>query len=293
MPSYVSHAIMGEKVLDILKGEDLLPIDINDNVIKTSSLGVDLAHYSKVKFISHDENTQSFFLNMISNIKERRLMDDRDVLAVLYGHVAHFYMDKEIHPYIKYLEGGIKDNLILTAHRFLEGYFDYYLLDKIKHVDGYSFNVVNYALNYNFDSKNVKELLNNTYQKTYGIKNIIKSYKFTITMLRCLEKLIKSKLIGSKDNLKKLVNYEKFVSNNLIIVDLLPNKYNDIWYHEYRDEIINDSLLDLYFKSILKCIDAIEDINKVLYKDKSIDILSKVFKNESYITGVEKRMVLK
>ena len=46
------------------------------------------------------------------------------------------------------------------------------------------------------------------------------------------------------------------------------------------------SFLELYQKSIIMTLEAIDEVNQYLYKDKSISNLFKVFTDLSYNTGV-------
>jgi hypothetical protein len=59
---------------------------------------------------------------MISYIKQNNLVDNKHIMALLYGHIAHYFLDTQTHPFIYYLE--IESHTVgpIPNHDLVEGY---------------------------------------------------------------------------------------------------------------------------------------------------------------------------
>ena len=79
------------------------------------------------------------------------------------------------------------------------------------------------------------------------------------------------------------IDYDNFLS--LFSTNELTNQNNDIWYNPFTKEKHNESINDLFNKSIYLSKEAIEVINKIIYGNMSIDKVNRVIKNISYDTG--------
>ena len=133
MPAYISHAIMMENLYSNYYNDNTLfkiPLNIND--LKTYSLGTDLSSISKtLKSNPHKNNTQVFFLFIINYIKANKLVNDSNVMSLLYGHIAHYFFDVSTHPFIYYIEKSYPNCSIISNHHLVEAYLDSYLSSKI------------------------------------------------------------------------------------------------------------------------------------------------------------------
>ena len=120
MPAYISHAIMMEKLYkDNANDHKIFRNVLNIDDLKMYSLGTDLACTSiTLTHNPHEENTRDFFLSMISYIKDNRLIDNENIMALLYGHIAHYFFDVYTHPFIYYLEKSNRNYTIIPTHHF-------------------------------------------------------------------------------------------------------------------------------------------------------------------------------
>ena len=137
----------------------------------------------------------------------------------------------------------------------------------------------------NFESKEVKELLSRIYGKVYHDYNIICSYKKLLSLFTMLEKVLKDGKISQKF-LIKLSRLKEFMTINKLSFDELVNEKNAIYTNPVTGKRQNDSLIQLYHKSIDMCLEAIKIVNRYLYGNYSLDSLEKVFRDLSYDTGV-------
>ena len=123
MPAYLSHAIMADQVYHEAFKEDLFRSFVDYEAMKTFSLGTDLAYYSKKScHPSHNFRTQEFFLCMLSYIKEHCLWEDEKIMALLYGHICHYFLDIYWHPFVYYMERGFESSGLITNHMLMEGF---------------------------------------------------------------------------------------------------------------------------------------------------------------------------
>ena len=287
MPAYISHAIMGEQLYNECKKENLfnyIPIDAEE--IKGYSLGVDFSYLSKdTKEDPHNSNTKEFFISILKYIKENNLTDNKHVISLLYGHIAHYFLDLNIHPFIYYTEYNTETVGPISNHNLIEGYLSSYLSEKILKKDIMQIKS-NYFNQINLSDKKIIQLLNNIYGKIYKDNKIIKSYKKTLEIFSLIEKSIKKGII-TKKLLIYVSKFNKFLERNDLTLNEITNESNDTFTNPVTGEKHNESFIELYDKSIEMSLDAIEKVNKCLYSNESISTLDTVFTDLSYDTGVK------
>lgn len=286
MPGYISHAIMGEELYnEAIKNSNILKIPINKNELKSYSLGVDLAALSK-KTIKDPNNyyTKDFFLYLIKYIKDNKLNANSNIIALLYGHIAHYFLDTNTHPLIYYIELSCKKVSPITNHDLVEGYISSYLSQKnlnkdIMDIPPKYFNQINLS------DQVVSQTLNNVYGKIYSDYEIIKSYKKVMNTFTNIETIIKSGLI-TKELLIKISKFNHFLEKNNLSKEEIINTTHETFTNPITGKKQNDSFDDLYYKSIEMTLNAILEVNNYLYNNNSINNLEKVFTDLSYDTGV-------
>ena len=236
MPAYISHTLMARDVYNKLDN------DVNLNYMITFSLGGDLCKYSKCRKDSHNIKQKEFIYNMADYLKENNLKEDPILLGVLYGHICHYIMDDMLHPLIRNIDKYNNKNK--NNHTLIEGYYDNYLLrSKLNTtVDRYD----NRVLFKGKVNKNVSNMINYAYKKTYDTNNVSLYYKFNLFLYKKIKYLYK---IFKIETLKKYSGFNEFNDNNRSI-DLL--NYGTV------------SLDSLYNESVTKALEYIEEINKYL-----------------------------
>jgi hypothetical protein len=286
MPSYISHAIMGEDLYKkAYKDEKIFKINISEEELKGYSLGIDLSLLSK-NLLKDPQNfhTREFFINMLKYIKENKLIEKDSVISLLYGHIAHYFLDINTHPFIYYIETGCQKAGIISNHNLVEGYLSSYLANTILGKDIMEIKA-DYFNHLNLSDEEISKLLNNIYGELYGDYQITRTYRRTISIFNLLENIIKSGLF-SKDQLIKLSKFNKFLEINNLTFNELVNKNHNIYKNPITGEKHSESFLELYDKSIEMTLEAILLVNKYLYSNSSIEILETVFTDLSYDTGV-------
>ena len=236
MPAYISHTLMARDVYNKLDN------DVNLNYMITFSLGGDLCKYSKCRKDSHNIKQKEFIYNMADYLKNNKLIEDPILLGVLYGHICHYVMDDMLHPLIRNIDKSCTKNK--NNHTLIEGYYDNYLLrSKLNTtVDRYD----NRVLFKGRVNKNVSNMINYAYKKTYDTNNVSLYYKFNLFLYKKIKYLYK---IFKIETLKKYSGFNEFKDNNRSI-DLL--NYGTV------------SLDSLYNESVTKALEYIEEINKYL-----------------------------
>jgi len=286
MPNYISHAIMGEQTYnEAVKMENIFKIYVPKEMMRSYSLGADLAVFSKKTIVDpHDFYTRNFFLTMIQYIKNNNLIENSQVMALLYGHIAHYFFDINAHPLIYYIEGGCKKVGILSNHDLIEGYLSCYLCEKIlgKNIMEIKPGFFN---NLNLQNTEVAKVLNMVYGGVYKDYCITKSYKKVIAALTFLEKIVKSGIV-SPQTLIRVSQFNTFLENNNLTTSELINDCRNIFLNPVTGEMHNESFMDLYCRSIDMTLDAIVEVNRCLYSNGSTSALETLFADLSYNTGV-------
>lgn len=286
MPSYISHAIMGEEVYEKAhKDENLFKIEISKEELKGYSLGIDLSLLSKNTLKDPQNcNTREFFLKMLKYIKENRLIEQNSIISLLYGHIAHYFLDINTHPFIYYIETGCQKVGPISTHNLIEGYLSSYLANSILGKDIMDIRS-DYFNKLTLLDVEITKLLNSIYGEIYGDYQIIRTYRKTIGIFNILENILKSGLF-SKKQLIKLSQFDKFLEMNNLTISELVNKNHSVYLNPITGEKKSESFIELYDKSIEMTLEVILLVNKYLYSNSSLETLETVFTDLSYDTGV-------
>ena len=286
MPAYISHAIMGSEVYNTSKlNGQLFKTLIDKNEFRAYSLGADLSTLSKkIQKDPHNYYTQAFFLNMIRYIKDNKLIENKHILALLYGHMSHYFFDINTHPLIYYNECGCKNSGLISPHTLVEGYIDSYLSKKVLGKDIMEIKS-DYFSKVDLSIKEVVNLLNSVYGKVYGDFTIIETYKKTFIIFKTLENIIKSGFV-SKKMLISFSGFNKFLERNDLSIEELTNEDKEIFTNPVTGEKSCDSFMELYERSIDMTIEAFIRVNEYLYNNSTLTSLESVFTDLSYDTGV-------
>jgi hypothetical protein len=231
MPAFKSHIIMAKDISQKLN-------NIDNTYLETYSLGGDLTKYSKCRKDSHKIYLDEFIYNMADYIKEHNLIGNKEIISVLYAHICHYMMDTTIHPLIRKITRLCPYSK--RDHARLEAYLDEYLLSQKKYKITLTAKM----------TKEIKDMLNYVYDKTYHVKNISNYYKFNLFLYRIYNNL----------KLYKLINTKKIINND---IDIL-NTNKTITYNGYDNNKTNDDFISLYKLSIDRTLKYIKEIDKYL-----------------------------
>lgn len=287
MPSYISHAIMGEQLYnEVCQNDSLSKIELSKSEMKGYSLGIDLSLFSKImKSDPANSLTKDFLISMIQYIKEHKLTENNTIISLLYGHIAHYFLDTNTHPLIYYIEKGTESVGLISNHDLIEGYINSYLSKKILGIDIMDISK-EYFNGIDLSNKEASKLLNSTYGQIYGDHQIIKSYKSIMSIFNFIETLkIKSKI--SKENLIKLSRFDIYLQKNNLSLSEITNETNSIYTNPVTGEKHRESFIQLYYRSIDMTLNAIDKVNRYLYSKYPISILDSIFTGLSYDTGVD------
>ena len=124
MPSFKTHSIHGELLLPIMDNQ----VEISKEDLKSFCIGPDsiiLTDYKTFNY-QHANKTKQYFYTLIDTIKEKRLLDNSEVMAFLYGQLDHFALDSIMHPLIYYMTENIKSKFKIIPHGLIESWIDDY-----------------------------------------------------------------------------------------------------------------------------------------------------------------------
>lgn len=282
MPAYMTHALHGEETYQNLAKEKLLETEVHKKQMTTFSLGIDLSCHD---YITHNTKTQDFLLNFIKKVKEEKHIETSDVIAMLYGHICHYFLDTNLHPYIYYIEKGTQKvpGQFLSSHMLVEGYLSNYFMKERANES-----VTTVKANRFFTNQignTCEEILNAVYQKTYQLENITRNYRAILTLLLLGETVIKNTPLGNQKLCETVVSFQRFLKANELTLEEINNEEHELWKDPVSGFYRTANPMDLYEKSIQDAIQGIAEVNKYLYGSKSIEALELVFPNISYDTG--------
>lgn len=263
MANYTSHVIMSELLFNKLNDKHKLKVKIDKNNMKLFSFGQDLTALDKECFHNtHKVNSKAFFINTIKYINENNLQYDSDVMAYLYGHIAHYTLDVTIHRFVNNIVNDVDKKGFLTPHTILECNLDKYLINKFN--DDSSYLSIKPLRN-----KEIKSIVNNTYQNVYGYYNAINTY-------------YKSALFIGISN--KVVNF-LYQQPKLLNIFMKKEQYDANSYFYYclnKESYINKKYDKLLNESINKAEKMIKHVNRYLYNKNSDLYLNLIFNDAPY-----------
>ncbi len=270
------------------QGHDIFFFNCNR---KTSSLG---------KYF-HKNNTQNFFINIIKYIVNNNLKDNKEIMSYLYGYICHYALDSTIHPYVTY-KGGYynkkkKETIKYNGkHSDIESYIDAYMINKHENIEPNKLNLRKFCFNNKKLSNDLIKLINEVFKETYNYENMGNKYKRCITNMRISYSLLRNDKYGIKKKayifLDKITpkSFQRFspislkykLNKNYYYLNLDHRKWN---HPRYKDETYTLSVLDLYNNACDLSLNLINSVNDVIYNNKDINSLKKVFKNISFSSG--------
>ncbi len=250
----------------------------------------------------HQHHTQAFFLNLVNYIKYNQLYKQADVMAFLYGMISHYVLDSKLHPFVIYQTGWYhKEKKETRKYRNLhdeaETYMDLFLISQREKKAPYLFRLDQYCFDLTPFSPSLKEVINYTYQETFGIKKMDKFYFQALKEMKFFLKWVRYDRFGMK---QKIYSTFEFLTARKtfhfhVLSYHLPRKCqekylnlnHETWYHPSRkQEKHKESFLDLYDQAKKEALQMIKEVNFYLQDKKKID-LKQVFPNHSYLSGKE------
>ena len=311
MAGTITHAFFSEDLYNKFDKNTKKNLKEYKENLKTYSQGHDIFFFTfnilnfkqrKIGNYMHKNKTKDFFINMITYIKDNNLENNYEIMSYLYGYIAHYCLDSTVHPYVTYKTGIFKKKDKSTykynaKHSELESYVDAYMVYKKMNIIPNKFKVHKYCFNTKV-SKELSKLIDYTFKKTYNFNKIslyvktgIINMKISYRLLRYDPHKIKKKIYKKVDKiLPKSIKKTAPISFAYDLNDKDSNYYlnldNKKWNHpRYKNETYTYSFIDLYNNALDDAINIINNVNDILYNNKSLNNLNKIFLNISYSSG--------
>lgn len=312
MPATVTHAYFGMDVYNNLPIglKELLMDEKKD--LRMFAQGMDpFFFYHKISLKNgkkqqdfalyfHTNKTREFFINLVNYIKYNNYYQIPDVMAYLYGFIAHYVLDSTIHPYVFYKTGEWKKTDKETykyrgLHHNMEVFLDNYLISKREQEKVHSFKFYDYCFEFKHFSKELEEVIDYAFKETFGINEMSNFYKqalkdmhFALKYFRYDKTGVKRMVYTTCEAITPKSFFPFSVISYHISTDDKKNYLNlnkEEWCHPcLKREKHTDSFDELYDKSLQEALDIIKKVNAYIKDTKKVD-LTKVFKNLSYKTG--------
>ncbi len=312
MPATVTHAYFGMDVYNNLPIglKELLMDEKKD--LRMFAQGMDpFFFYHKISLKNgkkqqdfalyfHTNKTREFFINLVNYIKYNNYYQIPDVMAYLYGFIAHYVLDSTIHPYVFYKTGEWKKTdkesyKYRGLHHNMEVFLDNYLISKREQEKVHSFKFYDYCFEFKPFSKELEEVIDYAFKETFGINEMSNFYKQALKDMHFALKYFRYDKIGVKRIVYttcEAITSKSFFPFSVISYHIsTDDKKNYLnldkqeWCHPcLKREKHTDSFDELYDKSLQEALDIIKKVNAYIKDTKKVD-LTKVFKNLSYKTG--------
>ncbi len=308
MPSIVTHYLFAKDVFEALpkkiktsfqnqKKTYLLFSQSFDNLFYYKFLTPFLGNsIRKLGISAQKEKTDTYFLNIISYMKDKHLDTNEEIRAYLFGSITHYVLDYHCHPYVFYYTDDANLNLRYRGlHEKMEVNIDAYMLQKKNGKNLNDANLASTLLPKLTFSKDLKELINIVFEETFKVNQMGRKYEeasrtgqFLLKYFVTDKKGYKKKLYRLKDTLtffsKRRYEYLSFHVTQ-INTDYLNLKH-EVWYNPWSKKKSTASFEDLYAKALLKAVEIITVLDKYFKEEISLNEMKKTLKDYSYITGL-------
>jgi len=264
MADYWTHNYVGKKLIEKMKN-----IEVDENLFLLGCQGPDIFYYLQYAVhtnppnlgeLIHKNTTKEVFLEAFKYLKENNEIFSK---SYVYGWIAHYILDKNIHPYI--------DSKKEFIHKRLEANIDTYVVDKYFNKSIFSMNSKNILKvnnNHNYIYLMYKKIANDIFETSLTFKE----YADSIKHFRKFHKVFN----GKNAFLRKIINF---------LPKMFNNDLNDYFYLKINEISLPDDIEkidDILNQSIYEVEEIIMKLNKYLINEVDLNELINEFDNINY-----------
>ena len=264
MADYWTHNYVGKKLIE--KNDN---IKVDENLFLLGCQGPDIFYYLQYAVhtnppnlgeLIHNKKIKEVFLEVFKCLKENNEIYSK---SYVYGWIAHYILDKNIHPYI--------DSKKEYNHKRLEANIDTYVVDRYFNKSIFLMNSKK-ILKVNNNHENIYLIYKKIANDVFKVALTFEDYTESIKHFRKFHRLFNSK----NEFLRKVINFfPKMFNKNLSIYFYL--KINEVSLPDdigKIDEILNNSIYEAE--------EIIMKINKYLINEVNLNELMNEFENINY-----------
>lgn len=248
----------------------------------------------------HQNESQSFFINLINYVKYNHYYKNPQVMAFLYGMISHYVLDSTIHPFVYYKTGKVeKDNSdsyrYQNYHDYMEVVIDNYMIKSREEMNPYRFKFYQECFVLTPFCDELNEVIDYVFKETFHISHMSKFYFRALGQMQFCLKHFRYDRFGVKKAAYQVV--DKMKPKNTFQLSAISyhrklqeeNRYLNLehkkWNHPCdKKEKHEESFIELYMIALHRANDIIKDVNAYLKNTKKIK-LEKLFPNLSYLSG--------
>jgi hypothetical protein len=313
MPSIVTHHLFCEDIRLKTKKEIQEQLNASLNIYHIFAQSFDnLFYYNLLSFkkgkairqfgnLAQRKYSQTYFKNIILEIKDKKQEHNTEILAYLYGSLTHYILDSNCHPFIIYHAGWIdeenKNYQYRGNHEQIEVTIDAILYEEQRKSPLYLAKLGDTLLPKVKFSLPLKQIINNTFQKTFSKNNMGSIYETSTKQGHYILKYLVTDRYGIKKKSYKIFdtifkkNKTKYQHLSFHIknpdITVLNRKHN-LWYNPVNNTIKStESFDDLYNKALKEALLIFDLTDKVLKNKITLNDYLNVLKNKSYTTGLD------
>ena len=278
MPNYKTHSIYCEEVLNNME----IPFETDKEEVKSFAFGPDAILFTNYNLFQyqHKAKTREYFETFPKLIKDNKLEDNRQAVTGYYCNVLHLILDSKVHPMIDFFTAGLRPKHRIDVHSYNEMQLDNYVMKLTNKLDK------DYYKKQILLNKDYKKILNDLYKKVFYVDNIAPQFELGMFIIKAYDSVIRKHNIALFRGISKLLNTGNiFYNSDLSEIKKMLNLEHKKIYNPYTGTPSTKSFDDIWKESIEAGKNAIEDINKYLYKGKPLN--NYYIKNDiSYNTGM-------
>lgn len=310
MPNIVTHVCFARDMMDsVLDAKTMSIVEENPHLFEVGSNGPDFLFFhdttarhvmkkSKLRKLGtfcHRRNVNDFYKDALNTIrKESNEQIKKEEMIYLFGHLCHWALDSEAHPYIFYRTGS-GDSKAQFRHHRIESLLDAAIL-KIKTgqtiEDFRAYEICDVNMN---EARAITRIYHSVADHVYDIQERPHEYLQALNDWHFVQKLLYD---GNGKKIKRFQKVETLIGQiGLVSAMMVPKETSDPcdicnlkkkqWVHPCDDQLTStDSFLDLYDKALNRAKRAIElcmeAIDSRVKEQEFLDFLA----NRNYTKGL-------
>lgn len=309
MPCMITHKIFAEKTLLNLNKTDIVAlIEKNAHLYYIGSNGPDILfyhntlpwqshlsqHVSKLGNRMHSMNINAFYEKAFELITQQTNLQIKErMMAYILGHLAHWALDKSVHPYIFYRTGAT-EKIHMDYHHRIESDIDLKLLHRIKGVEAQDYRSYQICEYDNDMLQAIARIYVPIAKEVFHVDLKVNDIRKALDNWKTLQQLFqdttgKKELVLSK--IEKILNIPWRYSGYLLkqneeSYDVL-NEEHQVWCHPCDQTIqSNQSFMELFDEGVVLATTLLEKAYGCMEYGADVENVLALLQNQSYDTSM-------
>ena len=309
MPCIITHKLFAEKAHELLAQNDVyVLIQKHSQLFYIGSNGPDILFYhnalpwqahltqrvSKLGNKMHSVFINDFYQKAFEIIRTQKNAEIKErMMAYLLGHLAHWALDKSVHPYVFYCTGA-SEKIHMDYHHRMESDIDLKMLHRIKGIEAKDYRSYEIC---DFDDEMLQAIARlyvPIAKEVYHSELKVNEIRKALENWKMLQKLfqdpsgVKEKVVGKVENAFNIpYRYSSYLLKQLEEDYDVLNENHKTWCHPCDDTMTSDkSFVELFDEGLELAQELLATAYECMMNDEDETKVLELLNNQSYDTSM-------